>query len=62
MEFFPWITISIIIIGFVVLGLIKRNLERKKSASTQSLIWLIVGTTAWGLVSIMLVIWSFGNY
>lgn len=62
MDFFLWITISIIIIGFVVLGLIKRNLERKKSASTQSLIWLIVGTAAWGLVSIMLVIWSFGNY
>ncbi|WP_078382006.1 hypothetical protein [Sutcliffiella halmapala] len=48
------------LIGFVVLSLIKRIVESKKS-TTQFTIWWIVGTTAWGITTIMLLVWWFNK-
>ncbi|WP_045520128.1 hypothetical protein [Neobacillus niacini] len=69
MDLLLWITVGFFIIGFVVLAsmkksmesklaFIKRNMESKKS-STKSIVWWIVGTTAWGIVSMNLIVWCF---
>ncbi|CAH0306476.1 hypothetical protein SRABI133_04759 [Peribacillus simplex] len=56
-----WITFGFIIIGFVVLSYIKRNMDSKQSSTTQSIVWWIVGTTVWGIASIILIVWWFSK-
>ena len=43
---------------------IKANMEDEESskAKAKSVIWWIVSTTAWGIVSMILVGWCFKNY
>lgn len=60
MNLLFWITIAFIIIGFVILAFIRRNVKSKKISSTKSIIWFIVGTTVWGITSIFLVVRLFG--
>lgn len=60
MNLLFWITVPFIIIGFVILTFIRRNVKRKKITSTKAIIWFIVGTTVWGITSIFLVVRLFG--
>lgn len=74
MDLLLWITIGFIIIGFVVLtsmkkgmeskvALIKANMEDEENSSkANSVIWWIWSTTAWGIVSIFLIVSCFHNY
>lgn len=74
MDLLLWITIVIIISGFVVLVSMKKGMERKvafikansedeeNTTKANSVIWWIVSATAWGLVSMILVVWWFNNY
>ncbi|WP_413378736.1 hypothetical protein [Alkalihalobacillus sp. 1P02AB] len=74
MDLLLWITIGFIIIGFVVLISMKKNMESKlafiienmnseeSSEKTKSIVWWIVSTVAWGIVSMILIIWWFHNY
>jgi len=69
-----WITIGFITIGFVVLISMKKGMESKvafikanmedegNSSKAKSVIWWIWSTTAWGIVSIFLVVRCFHNY
>ncbi|KGX88762.1 hypothetical protein N781_09595 [Pontibacillus halophilus JSM 076056 = DSM 19796] len=69
-----WITIGFIATGFVVLirtrkgvenkvAYIKANMEGEESLNkANSIIWWIGCTTAWGLVSMFLVVWCFHSY
>ncbi|QED46468.1 phosphate starvation-inducible protein PhoH [Cytobacillus dafuensis] len=59
MDLLSWIAVGFIIIGFVVLVFITRNMESKihQSSATRSIVWRIVGTTVWGIVSIILIVW-----
>ncbi len=66
MDLLLWITVGFIIIGFVVLASMKKNMESKlafikrnmesKKSSTKSIVWWIVGTAAWGIVSMNLIV------
>lgn len=51
-----WITLVVSMIGFVVLALIKKYMESKKNTTPQSTILFIVGTTVWGIVSIIFLV------
>ncbi|RYL97009.1 hypothetical protein EWH99_13590 [Sporolactobacillus sp. THM7-7] len=74
MDLLLWITIGFIIIGFAVLVSMKKGMESKlafikanmedeeSSTKAKSIIWWIVSTAAWGIVSIFLVVWCFHNY
>ncbi|WP_445480530.1 hypothetical protein ACULLL_10405 [Lysinibacillus irui] len=74
MDLLFWITIGFIIIGFVVLTSMKKGMENKvalikanmedeeNSSKANSVIWWILSTTAWGIVSIFLIVWCFHNY
>ncbi|MET4563579.1 Na+/proline symporter [Lysinibacillus parviboronicapiens] len=74
MDLLLWITIGFIIIGFVVLTSMKKGMESKvafikanmeeeeNSSKAKSVIWWIWSTTAWGIVSIFLVVWCFHNH
>jgi hypothetical protein len=67
------ITIGFILIGFVVLTSMKKGMESKlayitakmeddvSSTKAKSIIWWIVSTTAWGIVSMILIVWWFHN-
>lgn len=69
-----WITISFIIIGFVVLIFMKKNMEKRVvcikvnmeeeeySSKATSVIWWIWSAAAWGIVSMFLVVWCFHHY
>ncbi|MFC7319820.1 hypothetical protein [Halobacillus campisalis] len=71
MDVLLWITIGFILIGFVVLVSMKRSMESKlafikenpesadSSIKSKAIIWWIVSTTAWGVVSIFLVVLVF---
>ena len=71
MDLLLWITIGFIIIGFVVLTSMKKGMESKvafikaneedegNSSTAASVIWWIWSITAWGIVSIFLVVWCF---
>ncbi|MGM0829163.1 MAG: hypothetical protein ACQEWF_18430 [Bacillota bacterium] len=61
MDLFLWMSVSFIIIGFAVLAFIKRKLEGKNNPTIQSIIWLVAGTTAFGVTSIILIVWSFNR-
>lgn len=74
MNLLLWLTIVIIIIGFVVLASMKKGMESKvafikenpedeeNTTKANSVIWWIVSTTAWGSVSMILVVWWFNYY
>ncbi|MGE7835799.1 hypothetical protein [Viridibacillus arvi] len=74
MDLLLWITIGFIIIGFVVLTSMKRGMESKlafitvnmedkeSSIKDKSIIWWIASTTAWGIVSMILIVWWFHNH
>lgn len=69
-----WFYHNFIIIGFVVLTSMKKGMENKvalikanmedeeNSSKANSVIWWILSTTAWGIVSIFLIVWCFHNY
>lgn len=59
MDLFSWIAVGTILIGFIVLALITRNMESKvhQSSATQTIVLKIVGTVAWGIVSMFLLVW-----
>ena len=74
MDLLLWITIGFIIIGFVVFTSMKKGMENKlafitanmegeeSSTKAKSIIWWIVSTTAWGIVSMILIVWWFHNH
>ncbi|WP_153732795.1 hypothetical protein [Sporosarcina obsidiansis] len=75
MDLLLWITISFIVIGFVVLVSLKKGMERKvallienekslesKQISAKPIVLWIRGAVVWGLVSMFLLVWSFSNY
>ncbi|TDL31501.1 hypothetical protein E2R51_14160 [Jeotgalibacillus sp. S-D1] len=74
MDSLIWLTIGIIIIGFVVLISLKKSMESKlafilanreseeSSIKAKSIIWWIVSAVTWGIVSIILIVWSFHHY
>ncbi|WP_117170277.1 hypothetical protein [Paraliobacillus sediminis] len=74
MDLLLWITIGFIITGFVVLVSMKKsmkvklafitaNLEGEESSrKTRSIVWWIWSTVAWGIVSIILIVWWFHNH
>ena len=74
MDLLLSITIGFIIIGFVVLTSMKKGMESKlafikanmedeeSSKKAKSIIWWIVSTTAWGIVSMILIVWWFHNH
>lgn len=74
MDLLLWITIGFIIIGFVVLTSMKKGMESKvafikanmedagNSSKAKSVIWWLWSTTAWGIVSMFLVVWCFHNH
>ncbi|MFD2681904.1 hypothetical protein [Bacillus seohaeanensis] len=74
MDLLLWITIGFIIIGFVVLTSMKKDMESKvtfikanmedeeNSSKAKSVIWWIWSTIAWGIVSMFLVVWCFHDH
>ena len=74
MDLLLWITIGFIIIGFVVLASMKKSMESKVAfiksnmedegnlSKAKSVIRWIWSITAWGIVSIFLVVLCFHNY
>lgn len=74
MNLLLWITIGFIIFGFAVLISMKKGMESKlafitanteseeSSTKANSLIWWIYSATAWGIVSMFLVVWCFHHY
>lgn len=74
MDLLLWITTGFIIIGFVVLVSMKKSMESKLafisanmeneeiSMKSKSIIWWIVSATAWGIVSMLLIVWWFHNH
>ncbi|WP_431802255.1 hypothetical protein [Halobacillus andaensis] len=71
MDLLLWITIGFFMLGFVVLLSMKRSMESKlafikenpesaeSSIKTKSIIWWIASTTAWGILSLILVVLVF---
>ena len=74
LDLLLWITIGFILIGFVVLTSMKKGMERKitfikanreneeNSSKATSVIWWIWCSTAWGIVSMFLVVWWLHNH
>ena len=74
MDLLLWVTIGFIIIGFVVLASMKKGMESKvafikanmeeeeNSSKVRSVVWWIWSTTAWGIVSLFLVVWCVHHY
>lgn len=74
MTLLLWITISFIIIGLIVIISMKKSMESKVAfikenredegnlLKAKSVIWWIRSATAWGIVSIFLVVWCFEHY
>ena len=68
MDLFLWITIGFIIVGLVILTSMKKSMESKLAfinsnnvdegslKQAKSIIWWIVGTTAWGILSMLLIL------
>lgn len=73
MNLLLWIIIGFILIGFVVLVSMKKNMESKlasikgnmesgeSSRKIKSICWWIISTVAWGVVSMILIVWWFQN-
>ncbi len=53
-----WITISFFLIGIILYMYIQFFTE----LTVQGKVWFIWGITAWGIVCIFLVVWSFFDY
>ncbi|KAF0821071.1 MULTISPECIES: hypothetical protein [unclassified Cytobacillus] len=74
MDLLLWVTSGFIIIGIIFLifkkksmennlAFIKANKESEESTlKARSIVWWIVGVTAWGIVSIFLIVRLFHNY
>ncbi|WP_026690437.1 hypothetical protein [Alteribacter aurantiacus] len=74
MDLLLWITIGFILIGFVALismkkgmeskvAFIKANIESEESSTkAKSITRWMWSTTAWGIVSMFLVVWCFHHY
>ncbi len=74
MDSLLWITIGFIIIGLVVLVSMKKSMETKlafitanmeseeSSRKSKSIVWWIVSAVAWGIVSMILIVWWFHNH
>ncbi|MFC7786895.1 hypothetical protein ACFQWC_20675 [Rossellomorea sp. GCM10028870] len=74
MDLLIWITIGFIIVGFTALNSIKTSMENQlayiisnledeeSSIKAKSIIWWIVSAAAWGIVSMILIVWCFHNY
>ena len=74
MDLLFWITIGFIITGFVILASMKKGMESKvafikaniedegNSSKAKSVIFWILSTVAWGILSMSLVVWCFMNY
>ena len=74
MHLLLWIAIGFIIIGFAVLISMKKDMESKvafikanpedegNSSKAKSVILWVWGATAFGIVSMYLVVWCFDNY
>lgn len=74
MDLLLLITIGFIMIGFIALVSMKEDMESKltfikanmeseeSSIKTISIVWWIVCTVAWGIVSIILIVWSFHTH
>lgn len=56
-----WMSVSFFLIGCAVLAFMKRKLERKNNPTIQSITGLVAGTTAWGVTSIILIVWSYNR-
>lgn len=71
MDLLLWVTISFIVIGFLVLFFMKKGMEiklahiQKKSEDEEnkkkekSIIWWIRGAVVWGIVSMFLIVLNF---
>ncbi|MCS1390125.1 hypothetical protein NXZ77_00735 [Lysinibacillus boronitolerans] len=74
MDLLLWVTIGFIIIGFVVLASMKKDMESKvafiklnmeeegNSSKAKAVVWWIWSTTAWGIASMFLVVWCVHHY
>lgn len=75
MTILLWLTIGFIIIGFTTLFSMKKGMENKvkilketeeNKESAQALakpvIWWVRGATIWGVISIVLVVWTISVY
>ncbi|WP_171910642.1 hypothetical protein [Rossellomorea aquimaris] len=54
MNFFLLFTLGLFFIGLTGLVFIKKKIE-----TVHSILWWITAATAWGMVNIFLVVWSF---
>jgi hypothetical protein len=64
-----WVLFGFFIGGFTVLVSMKKNMERRvaaiksdgesSSVSSRPVVWWIISTTVWGIVSMGLVVWWF---
>ncbi|ADU29365.1 hypothetical protein [Evansella cellulosilytica] len=69
-----WIPIGFITIGFIILIFAKKSMESKlafikankesdeSAKKAKFIVWWIYGTTAWGVVSIILIVWFFNTF
>ncbi|PGU02857.1 phosphate starvation-inducible protein PhoH [Bacillus cereus] len=59
MDLLSWIAVGFIIIRFIILAFITRNVKSKipQSSAIQSIVWRIVGTSVFWMVSIFLIVW-----
>ena len=75
MHLLLWITVGFIVIGFVVIFSMKKSMEMKvnlmlehkdsmesNEISSKPVVWWIAGATVWGIVSMLLIVWSFSIY
>jgi len=74
LDLLLWITIGFIIIGFGVLTSMKKGMESRlafitaktedveSSKKAKTIILWIISTTAWGIVSMVLIVWWFHNH
>ena len=74
MDSLLWITIGFIMIGFVVLISMKKNMKSKfafiganmeseeSSRKAKSIIWWIVSAVVWGIGSMIFIVWWFNNH
>lgn len=75
MNVILWVTVGLIVGGFIALASMKKGMENRvalaienenrldsKQISTKPVIWWIWGAVLWGIVSIFLMVWYFSVY
>lgn len=75
MDLLLWLTVSFMVIGFIVIASMKKRMEKKvaliieneesiesQQISNKPVIWWIAGSVAWGVISMYLVVWCFSVY